>query len=91
MATQELAGFLAAIILAQRTGLIDKLLDTKNGDGGLIGPPAPPPKDDLPPDDSDQFSNVCLTKEQYDRRYGKASEQEYREYIKLSGCEIIPV
>ena len=44
MATQELAGFLAAIILAQKTGLIDKILNAKNGDGGLIGPPAPPAK-----------------------------------------------
>ena len=29
MATQELAGFLAAIILAQKTGLIDKILNAR--------------------------------------------------------------
>ena len=87
MATQELAGFLAAIILAQKTGLIDKLLDTKNGDGGLIGPPAPPPKEDEP---FIPKVGVCLTKEQYVRRWGPVSEQEYRKYIQLSGCRIIP-
>jgi len=87
MATQELAGFLAAVILAQKTGLIDKIFNAKNGDGGLIGPPAPPPKEDEPvlPD-----SGVCLTKAQYVKRWGPVTEQEYREYIQLSGCRIIP-
>jgi len=85
MATQELAGFLAAIILAQKTGLINKILDAKNGDGGLIGPPAPPPKDT---EDKYQYppEGVCYSKAQYIHKWGPVTEKEYREYIQMSGC-----
>jgi len=85
MATQELAGFLAAIIFASKTGLIDKFINAKNGDGGLIGPPVPPPKDT---EDKFQYppEGVCYSKAQYVHRWGPVTEKEYREYINLSGC-----
>jgi len=92
MATQELAGFLAAVIFAQKTGLIDRVFKAEKAqNGGLIGPPAP--DDDLPKDDTQDDYNpyVCLTFRQYENRYGKATQQEYQEYIKLSGCELIPI
>jgi len=87
MATQELAGFAAALIFASKTGLLDKFIKTKNGDGGPYGPPEPPQEDDKPvfPD-----SGVCLTKAQYVKRWGPVTEQEYRQYIQMSGCRVIP-
>lgn len=87
MATQELAGFLAMILLASKTGLIKKITNTENGNGGPYGSPEPPQEEDKPvfPD-----SGVCLTKAQYVKRWGPVTEQEYREYIQMSGCRIIP-
>lgn len=86
MATQELAGFLAAIILAQKTGLIDKIINAKNGevpiDPGLIKPPPPEPKKPF------IDSGVCLTKREYVDQWGPVTEKEYREYIQMSGCRI---
>jgi len=85
MATQELAGFAAALIFASKTGLLDKFIKTKNGNGGPYGPPEPPQEDDKPP----ILSGECLSSANYFKLYPDHSNKDYQLYLKISGCRTI--